>query len=158
MASDNKSLVQHFQRDIDTGRSSILDTYIHPSYSDHNPAPFASKTPGIAGLKETFDIALDMFSEFKHVVEDQVSEGDKVASRITGSGIHSGPFMGIPATNKMVTMSGIAIHRIADGRLAEHWGQVDGIGLLAQMGAFPAPPAPPPLRAPKVLTTGGAVM
>jgi hypothetical protein len=92
--ADNKTLIQQFQRDIDTGGSSILDNYIGSSYADHNPPPFASKTPGIAGLKETFETALGIFADFKHVVEEQVSEGDKVASRITGSGRHVGPFLG----------------------------------------------------------------
>jgi predicted ester cyclase len=146
----NKSIIQDFQRDIDTGQSVILDQYIGASYADHNPPPFASKTPGIAGLKETFDASLKMFSDFKHVVEDQLTDGDKVVTRITGSGKHIGPFLGIPPTNKMVTMSGIAIHRIAHGRLVEHWGQVDAIGLLTQMGALPAPPAAPLLPNPQL--------
>lgn len=153
--SDRKTVVQDFQRDIDTGDASILNRYIKGDYVDHNPAPFASKAPGMAGFKETFRIGLDMFSEFKHVVDDQVAEGDKVATRITGSGRHVGAFLGIPPTNKMVTMSGIAIHRIADGRLVEHWGQVDGVGLLAQMGAIPAPPAPPKLPAPQIRRSAG---
>src|SRR6185295_19460673 len=90
------------------------------------------------------------FSEFKHVVEDQISEGDKIATRITGSGKHVGQFLNIPPSNKMVTMSGIAIHRLDGGKLVEHWGQVDAVGLLAQMGAFPAPPNPPAPSPPQV--------
>jgi hypothetical protein len=57
MGDDNKTIVQKFQRDVDTGRASILDTYLGPGYQDHNPPPFASKTPGMAGFKETFDLA-----------------------------------------------------------------------------------------------------
>ena len=48
MAADNKSIIQNFQRDIDTGRASILDAYLGSSYNDHNPPPFASKTAGVA--------------------------------------------------------------------------------------------------------------
>src|SRR6476661_2241725 len=115
--ADPKTILQNFQRDIDTGDPSILDRYIKSQYTDHNPPPFASKTPGMTGLKETFKISLDIFSEFKHVVDDQVQDGDKVATRITGSGRHVGSFLGIPPTNKMVTMSGIGMHRVVDGRL-----------------------------------------
>ena len=114
MSVDNKGLVQHFQRDIDTGRASALDGYLTHGYVDHNPPPFASHAAGLTGVKETYDIALGIFSEFKHVVDDQVSDGERVASRITGTGRHTGPFLGIPATNKVVTMSGIAIHRVAE--------------------------------------------
>ncbi len=158
MTADNKTVIQNYQRDIDSGRASILDAYIGSSYNDHNPPPFASKTPGMAGLKETFNIGLDIFSEFKHVVEDQVSEGDKVATRITGSGTHVGQFLNIPPTNKMVTMSGIAIHRLDDGKLVEHWGQVDAVALLAQMGAIPAPPGPPAPPRPQVQRRPGDVV
>jgi predicted ester cyclase len=157
-AADSKSLVQDLQRDIDTGRAEILDKYLSPTYDDHNPPPFASKAPGRTGVKETFTIALDIFSDFKHVVEDQVAEGDKVATRISGSGKHVGPFLGIPPTNKMVTMSGIAIHRVADGRLVEHWGYVDAVGLLVQMGVMPAPPALPPLPPPPPETGSNGVV
>lgn len=152
---ENKSLIQNFQRDIDTGQSSILDRYIGGSYTDHNPPPTASKTPGMAGLKETFDIALSIFSEFKHVIEDQLSEGDKVVTRITGTGRHVGPLLGIAATDKMVTMSGIAIHRVENGRLVEHWGQVDAVGLLTQVGAIPASPVPPSMPSPQIARTSG---
>lgn len=148
--SDPKTVLQNFQSDIDSGQSSILDKYIGGTYADHNPPPFASKSPGMAGLKETFDLALDIFSDFKHVVEDQVAEGEKVATRITGSGRHVGQFLNIPASHAMVTMSGIAIHRVVNGKLLEHWGQVDAIALLTQMGAIPASPAPPRLPAPAI--------
>jgi predicted ester cyclase len=150
---DPKTLLRNFQHDIDSGKSSILDKYIGATYSDHNPPPIASKKPGMAGLKETFDIALGIFSDFKHVVDDQVAEDDKVATRVTGSGRHVGPFLGIPPSNKMVTMSGIAIHRVANGKLVEHWGQVDALGLLAQMGAIAAPATPATLAPPKIVRT-----
>jgi predicted ester cyclase len=47
--------------------------------------------------------------------------------------------MGVPPTHKDVTMEGIAIHRVVDGKIVEHWSQVDGLGLLMQMGAIPPP-------------------
>jgi predicted ester cyclase len=139
----DSSIVQRFLEDVDRGPASLLERHVASSYSDHNPPPFASKTPGIPGMKETYDIALGIFSEFKHVVEDTFSEGDRIVSRIVGTGRHTGPLLGIPATRKIVTMGGIAVHRVAGGKLVEHWGQVDGVGLLAQIGAIPAPPAPP---------------
>ena len=151
--SDPKTILQQFQRDIDTGQSAILDKYVAEGYADHNPPPFASKTPGMPGLKATFDLSLGIFADFKHVVDDQIAEGDKVVTRITGSGRHIGTFLGIPATNKVVTMSGIAIHRVVNGKLVEHWGQVDAVALLTQMGAMPAPPAPPRLAAPAVVAS-----
>lgn len=60
-------------------------------------------------------------------------------SRITGTGVHTGEFLGIPPTGRRVSMSGIAIHRVQDGRIVEHWAQIDALGLLQQLGAVPAP-------------------
>ena len=82
---------------------------------------------------------LNAFSDFRHTIEDQVAEGDKVVTSIRGYGTHTGEFLGIAPTGKEVSMRGIAIHRIANGKLAEHWGRVDNVGLLIQLGAIPAP-------------------
>jgi predicted ester cyclase len=53
--------------------------------------------------------------------------------------VHHGPFMGIPATGKSATVSGIDIHLLRNGKLAEHWDVVDILSLLQQLGAFPQP-------------------
>jgi len=58
-------------------------------------------------------------------------------SRVKAWGKHTGDFLGIPATGKEVTMTGIAAHRIANGKIVEHWGQNDVLGLFQQLGAFP---------------------
>src|SRR5688572_25607209 len=61
------------------------------------------------------------FSDYRHEIEGQVAEDDLVVTRITGSGRHTGDFLGIPPTGKEVTMHGISIHRVENGKLAEHW-------------------------------------
>ncbi|MBI4581940.1 MAG: ester cyclase [Planctomycetes bacterium] len=71
--------------------------------------------------------------------EDQIAEGDKVATRYTGTWTHRGEFMGIPPTGKDVTVTRIEILRIADGKFVEHWESFDQLGLLQQLGAIPAP-------------------
>jgi predicted ester cyclase len=58
-----------------------------------------------------------------------------VVDRWTFSGTHSGEFMGAPATGKRVTVSGIDIFRVADGRLAELWQSWDQLGMMQQIGA-----------------------
>ena len=83
-------------------------------------------------------MALAAFGEFHHEIAASISEDDKVASRVTGFGKHTGIFVGIPATGKQVSMSGISIHRVKDGKLAEHWAQMDALSLLQQMGAIPS--------------------
>lgn len=64
----------------------------------------------------------------------------RVAIRYTARTKHEGDYLGIPATNKEVTLTGIAIYRIADGKLAEAWLESNALGLLQQIGALPATP------------------
>ncbi|MGF9567176.1 ester cyclase [Neorhizobium sp. BT27B] len=61
-------------------------------------------------------------SEMKVTIHDQIAEGNKVTTRKTISGIHSGVLMGVPATGKDVLISVIDIVRVEDGKYAEHWG------------------------------------
>lgn len=138
-AEENKALVKRWFDAVDTGDVSVVDEYISPDYVDHNPPPFPGLEPGIKGGRQAFEIALIAFSDFRHVIEQQVAEGDTVVTRVTGHGKHTGEFIGIPPTGKEVSMHGIAVHRIANGKLVEHWGSVDALGLLIQMGVVPPP-------------------
>ena len=125
-----------FER-IDRGGVPDVAAYVAKDYRDHNPPPFPGLAEGIRGTAQTFPLGLAAFGEFHHEIPASISEGDKVASRVTGFGQHTGSFLGIPAPGKQVSMSGISIHRVKDGKLAEHWAQVDALSLLQQMGAIP---------------------
>ncbi len=71
-------------------------------------------------------------------VEDQVAEGDKVATRWTAVGTQQGELMGIPATGKKVTVTGMTINRIVNGMIMESWNNFDALGQLQQLGVVPA--------------------
>ena len=79
------------------------------------------------------------FPDLHLTIEDMIAEGDKVAMRSSWNGTHQGEFMGIPATGRRVTVSQIDISRIADGRMVEHWGQLDALGLMQQLGVVSSP-------------------
>src|SRR5215207_5498285 len=72
-------------------------------------------------------------------IEELVAEGDKVAVRRSYAGTHRGELLGIPATGKQVRISGISIFRLAGGKIAEHWEQLDRLALMQQLGALPTP-------------------
>jgi hypothetical protein len=72
-------------------------------------------------------------------IDDMVAEGDKVATRVTMTGTHKGEIMGIPPTNKKVTVSGIVIDRFAGGKIVEDNGIFDMLGLMRQLGLVPTP-------------------
>jgi predicted ester cyclase len=72
-------------------------------------------------------------------VEDQIAEGDKVVTRYTVSGTHQGEFFGVAPTGKRITMSGIMVDRLEDGKMVEEWPEYDLLGVMRQLGAVPAP-------------------
>jgi steroid delta-isomerase-like uncharacterized protein len=74
------------------------------------------------------------FPDIHVTVEDQVAEGDKVATRRTWQATHRGPFRGIDATGKWVKWSQISIVRLADGKIVEDWAVADELSILQQLG------------------------
>ena len=79
------------------------------------------------------------FSDSHYTIEDQVGEGDKVATRMTWRATHTGDFQGLPPTGKQIAVSGITITRIKDGKIVEHWPSIDQLGMMQQLGVIPAP-------------------
>jgi steroid delta-isomerase-like uncharacterized protein len=130
----NKALVRSYFEAIDTGDAAIIARFLAPDYVEHASA-FPNLRPGVDGVHDVFRLGNVAFTNFRHVIEDQVAEGDRVVTRVTATGDHVGDYWGVSATGKTVSMEGIAIHRIADGKIAEHWGKSDLYGLLQRMKA-----------------------
>ena len=74
------------------------------------------------------------FPRYALIAEDMIAEADKVVVRFTFRATYGGGFMNIPATGQQVAMPGIIIYRIADGKIVEHWMQVDSAALMQQLG------------------------
>jgi steroid delta-isomerase-like uncharacterized protein len=79
------------------------------------------------------------FPDLQITVEDQIAEGDKVATRWRGRGTHQGDFLGIPSTGRPMEIAGITIFRLADGKIVESWGNPDNLGMLVQLGVISLP-------------------
>ena len=90
-------------------------------------------------LRQHIAVAEAGFPRYELPPDDIIAEGDKVVVRATMRATHLGEFFGVPATGKEVTMPLIIIYRIADGRIVEHWIQMDVFGLMQQLGAIPMP-------------------
>jgi predicted ester cyclase len=67
-----------------------------------------------------------------------VAEGDLVAGPWRATGTHQGELMGIPATGKPISISGMGMDRVVDGKIVESWGNWDAMGMMAQLGVIPA--------------------
>src|SRR6266581_2914519 len=77
-------------------------------------------------------------------IDEMVASGDRVAIRSTFTGTHEGEFLGVPPTGKSVSVDGIDIVRVVDGRATDHWGIFDAMGMMQQLGVMPAPGAEQP--------------
>jgi steroid delta-isomerase-like uncharacterized protein len=140
-AEENKALIRRYIEAVDNNDSSdwsILDEFIAEDVVVHNPP-----LPGVTADREGIKQAAEMFRQAtpgRHETQLQVAEGDLVVSVIVGRGVHTGELLGIPATGNEVETQGIAIHRIADGKIAEYWAVTDTVRVLQQVGALPPPP------------------
>jgi predicted ester cyclase len=93
----------------------------------------------MAAFKQMSGGFYSAFPDLKHVFEDMVAEGDKVAARGVIRGTHKADFMGIKATNKQIAVSFMVTIRLAGAKNAEQRVVLDLMGLMQQLGAIPAP-------------------
>ncbi|MFI1970035.1 cyclase [Streptomyces cinnamoneus] len=133
---ENKKLVRRFYAEIDKGNVDVLDELVAEDYLDHSPPPFPGFPPGLTGLKQIFRLFWEA-TPGTHEIEDQVAEGDKVATRLLCRGVHEGDLPGIPATGHPLTMTATVIHRIENGKLVEKWSDKDLLSFLQQLGVMP---------------------
>lgn len=129
----NKTIVQRFINEFQTnGREKIAREILADDFVDHSAIPpFTTDRDGVIQL---FRMLRSAFGEFRAEIHDQIAEDDKVVTRKTFYGKHTGEFMGIAPTNRRIELGVIDILRLADGRFKEHWCQVDFAGLMKQIG------------------------
>ena len=136
--AENKALVRRFYEEIDKGNLDAMDEFLAEDYIDHTPPPFPGLAPGREGVKQAFKMFWEATPGYHHI-EDQIAEGDKVVTRLTSYGKHTGDLPGAPRTGNDMKMTSITIHRIANGKLVEKWAEKDMISLLVQLGIMPPP-------------------
>ena len=139
---DNKSVVRRYYEEVFNQREvDLVDQLAIEDYIEHDPFP--GQGNGRADLKARVQAILSAFAPLQFRLDDVVAEEDQVVVRWSQTGTHSGAFMGIPSTGREFAIAGIDIHKLRDGRMAEHWHVVDLYGLLMQLGVIPAPTAAP---------------
>jgi steroid delta-isomerase-like uncharacterized protein len=137
----NKVVVRRFLEEIFSGGNlELVDELFAPHYVLHDPA-VPGEVRGPEGVKQYVGMYRGAYPDTRFTVEDQIAEGDEVVTRWTGRGAHQGELMGIPPTGREVTITGITIDSISDGRIAEEWNHFDQLGLLQQLGVVPTPGA-----------------
>jgi predicted ester cyclase len=137
MSEENKAVVRREVEEIFAqGNLDAADEIYHPDYV--SPEPTSGDIRGIEGAKQFVAAFRQAFPDLQNTIEDMVAEGDKVAMRFRGSGTHLGETeaFGSPTGNR-VEITGIAIERVAEGKIVEDWTNYDALGLLQQLGLVP---------------------
>ena len=131
---ENKALARRVIEEMfNKGNLDVADELIAPDYVDHDPA-MPEDVRGPEGFKEYVSAYRSAFSDLHVEIEDQLAEGDLVATRWTGTGTHDGELAGIPPTGNRVTLPGMEIVRISDGKLVEGWEGYDSMTMMRQLG------------------------
>lgn len=138
---ENKANGRRFIEEvINRGNVAVMDELADPSFVDHSiPRGVPPTMEGLKGFLTQFRAA---FPDLRYTIDDQIAEGDRIVQRLTGTGTMKGDFMGMPAANKSAKWSEIHITRWANGKAVEHWGVVDQMDMLAQLGFVQAPGQP----------------
>jgi len=142
MSNETNKTLGHRWADIwnhTNDANAVIDEIVAENFVSHS-AP-QGLPPGREGVKIWAAMFRKAFSDIWSRAEDVIVEGDKVVERFTSGGTHDGEFFGMPPTGKRGQITGINIFRIENGKVAEHWGNSDDLGLMMQLGAVPAPAA-----------------
>ena len=133
-ATDNEA---RFRRLIDEGFThgdmGVVDELMVPDCVEHQ----RGNASGTDGAKDVIRTLHRWMSEFTLTIEDLTAVGDMVWSRNRARGVNTGPVMGNPPTGRRVEVDVIDIVRFEGGRIVEHWGIADQMGLMLQVGAIP---------------------
>lgn len=132
-AEENRAAYEQFcRRVLIEGDVAAMDDLVDPEVITH--APFPGQGPGRQGFKDAFTQFRSAFPNLRVSIRDIVAGEEKVIGYFTVSGVHSGGFLGLPATGKTVTYEEMVIVRFANGRIVEHWSVADTLSMMQSLG------------------------
>ena len=132
----NKKIVEEFiQRLFSEGDLAAVDDCLSVDFLNHDP-PFGASADreGMRAAAAMFRAAFPDWHSELHLL---IAEGDLVAEVFTASGTHRGEVMGVAPSGQEISLRGINVFRIHDGRISERWGRLDDLGFLQQLGLAP---------------------
>ena len=137
MSEINHSIVRRFVEDAFNGRNlSVLDEIVADDFTNHD-LPFPGLPSGSEGLKQSFAGFWSAFPDIQATTEQFIADEDKVALLVSLRGTHRGELMGIPPTEREMSVRVVEIFRLVGGQIAERWGVVDRTALMKQLGVVP---------------------
>lgn len=119
------------------GNVGLIDELYAPNFIDRSAQP--GMAPTRDGFKAWVTAFRQAFPDIHYTIEDSIEAGDKFVTRLTASGTMRGDFAGMPATHKPANWTEIHIVRMANGQIVEHWGLVQELAMMVQLGVIEAP-------------------
>lgn len=132
VTEQNEAVVRRYVEEAwNQGKADLLDEIMSSEYARYTSGSAQRLTRD--GQKQRITTLREAFPDLHFTIDDLIAAGDTVVMRLTARGTHQGRFMGIAPTGKPVTVTGIDIARFADGKIVEHWGEMDTLVLLRQL-------------------------
>jgi predicted ester cyclase len=133
---ENKAIVRRFLEEAySKGNLAVGDESLTDNVVLHTPD---ADIMGIEGWKKFATMFLTAFPDLQLTIDEMIAEGDKVVASWTCRGTHNGYLRSIAPTGKQVTWTGIAIYRLAGGKIEHIWGMNDALGMMKQLGVIPS--------------------
>ena len=133
MSNDNKELTRRIFNEVwNQKKLDLIDELVSPDYIHHDSGTATLQT-GLEGNKQFVRLFQNAFPDIRFTIQDEISEGDKVVIRWTVTGTHRGDLPDLPTTGKTISLSGISIARLKDGKGIESWNNWDGLGMMQQL-------------------------
>jgi steroid delta-isomerase-like uncharacterized protein len=126
----------YIERALNEQRIDLFEEYIDENIIQHPVG--RPTTVGRERMKAGVGMLFKAFPDFHLTIDDEIAEGDKVVVRYSFHGTHQGELAGIPGTGKEITLAGVAIYQVDNGKVVEFWNFPDELTLMRQLGVVPA--------------------
>jgi steroid delta-isomerase-like uncharacterized protein len=136
MSQENKDLLRSAWAAYSQGDEQAFAACLTDDWIEHDND---GGTIGLADELPVMRMQRDGFPDKRTEIHDILADGDRVVVRSTTRATHTGPYMGLDATGKEVTIHEISVHRIVSGKIAETWQVTEGAGFYQQITGRPAP-------------------
>ncbi len=134
--TQNEQLARRFFAEQDLRKGPLAPELCAPNYVAHIGSNPPLDREGHSQFGMMFYAG---FPDMYHTVEETFADGDNIAVRFTLRGTHKGNFLGVPPSDKQVTVTANIVMHCVDGKVAELYGEFDALGLMQQIGALPVP-------------------
>jgi steroid delta-isomerase-like uncharacterized protein len=135
MPDDAKSLFRRFYDEVGAGNLAVIDELIAEDFVDHEEFP--GLQPNKEGVKQFFAMLRSAFPDLRMEVREILADGDLVSARVVATGTHQADFMGMPSSGNHIEVQVFDMVRIHDGQVTEHWGLMDAMSIMQQIGGMP---------------------